>query len=263
MRAYAAILSARFRVLLQYRMAAVAGFGTQLFWGLIRVMIFDAFYRSTSSPQPMNHTDVVTYVWLGQALFAMLPFNPDRDTQDLVRTGNVAYELLRPVDLYFYWYCRALAMRVAPTVLRAAPMFMVAGLFFGLQPPASWACAVAWLVATLGALLLGSAFTVLISLSLFWTVSGEGLTRLVPALVFVLSGMMVPIPLFPDWAQAVLDFLPFRGMVDTPARLYVGHIPPGQLVAVVAHQLAWTLALVALGRAILSRGMRRLVVQGG
>ncbi len=52
--AYCAILSARFRMLLQYRAAAFAGFVTQLFWGLIRVMIFSAFYRSSNAPQPMT-----------------------------------------------------------------------------------------------------------------------------------------------------------------------------------------------------------------
>jgi len=50
MQPYLAILSARFRTLLQYRVAGLAGIGTQLFWGLIRVMIFDAFYRSTVAP---------------------------------------------------------------------------------------------------------------------------------------------------------------------------------------------------------------------
>ena len=59
---YAAILSARFRTLLQYRTAAIAGLGTQLFWGLIRVMIFEAFYRSSNAPQPMALRDVVTYL---------------------------------------------------------------------------------------------------------------------------------------------------------------------------------------------------------
>ena len=40
MRAYTAVMSARLREALQYRAAAVAGMVTQLFWGLIRVMIF-------------------------------------------------------------------------------------------------------------------------------------------------------------------------------------------------------------------------------
>src|SRR5439155_16836295 len=99
MNAYAAILSARFRTLLQYRAAAAAGFGTQLFWGFIRVMIFTAFYRSSTAPQPMSLPQVVTYVWLGEATLIMLLAGVDRDVQAMIRTGTVAYELVRPLDL--------------------------------------------------------------------------------------------------------------------------------------------------------------------
>ena len=263
MRAYWAIISARFRMLLQYRAAALAGFGTQLFWGLIRTMIFAAFYRVTSAPQPMREEDVVTYVWLGQAMLAMLPWNEDREVRMLIRTGNVAYEMLRPVDLYSLWYCRALALRSAPTLLRALPMFAVAALFFGLKPPPSWACAGAWAASTLAALLLSSALTTLMTISLLWTISGEGVTYLLCACAVVLSGMAVPLPLFPNWAQGVLSALPFRGVVDAPFRLYLGHIPPAAVWTVIAGQLAWTAALVLLGRAVLARGAHRLVVQGG
>jgi hypothetical protein len=66
-------------MLLQYRAAAVAGFGTQVFWGLMRIMIFEAFYRSSSADQPMTFPQVVTYVWLGQAMLAMFPWNVDAD----------------------------------------------------------------------------------------------------------------------------------------------------------------------------------------
>jgi ABC-2 type transport system permease protein len=260
---YRAILSARCRTLLQYRAAAAAGFGTQLFWGLIRIMIFEAFYRSSTAQQPMGYADVVTYIWLGQALFAMLPWNPDMEIRALVRSGNVAYELLRPLDLYSLWYVRAVAMRAAPTLLRAIPMFIVAGLFFGLQPPASWASFGAWLIAMLGALLLSSAITTLISVSLMWTIAGEGMWNLTAALAMILSGAIVPLPFFPEWAQPALNFLPFRGLVDVPHRLYMGHIPAGEVGLLFAHQLAWTLALIAAGRLTLARGTRRLVVQGG
>ncbi len=42
---YLAVFSARIRMLLQYRAAAMAGMATQIFWGWIRVMIFAAFHR--------------------------------------------------------------------------------------------------------------------------------------------------------------------------------------------------------------------------
>ena len=67
MSSYAAILSANFRTLLQYRSAAIAGLVTQIFWGLIRVMIFEAFYRSTTTEQPMTLNEVITIrlAWAG------------------------------------------------------------------------------------------------------------------------------------------------------------------------------------------------------
>jgi ABC-2 type transport system permease protein len=263
MRAYGAVLGARFRTLLQYRAAAVAGFGTQLFWGLIRVMIFEAFYRSSTAPQPMAFPEVVTYLWLGQAFFALLPWAVDADVRAMIRTGTVAYELVRPLDLYALWYSRALAARLAPTLLRAVPMFVVAGLFFGMEPPPSLLSGAAWIVTGAGALLLSSAFSTLMTISLLWTVSGEGVSRLAPSLVLLFSGMLLPLPLFPDWAQSLLNFLPFRGLVDAPFRVYLGHIPPERLPFVFLHQAAWTVALVALGRFLLLRGTRRLVVQGG
>jgi ABC-2 type transport system permease protein len=262
-RGYRAVLSARFRTLLQYRAAALAGMSTQVFWGLIRVMIFDAFYRSTTQAQPIDQTQIVTYMWLGQAMLGVLPWGVDSEIRGLINTGSVAYELLRPLDLYNLWYCRSLAARTAPTLLRSIPIFVIAGLFMGLQPPPSLLCGLGWVLTTGGAILLASAITTLINISLLWTISGDGMLRLMPTLVYVFSGLLVPLPLLPDGLRAVLEFLPFRGIVDTPFRVYLGHIPPSQIGFVFAHQIAWTLALVLFGRLLLARGARRLVVQGG
>jgi ABC-2 type transport system permease protein len=262
-RPYLAIFDARFRELLQYRAAAVAGLGTQLFWGLIRVMIFEAFYQSSPAPQPLSLPQVVTYVWLGQALFRMIPWSPDQEAAQKVRDGSVAYELLRPIDLYGLWFCRAAALLSAPTLLRAAPMVLLAGLFFGLQAPASPLAALGFAAAVLLSLLLGAAITALVSISLFWTVSGEGVARLLPALVWILSGIVIPLPFFPRPLQLALELLPFRGLVDLPFRIYVGQIPPPGMAAPLAQQAAWAVALVLLGRRMLRAGLRRLVVQGG
>lgn len=263
MKPYIAVMDARFRGLLQYRAAAAAGIVTRLFWGLIRAMVFAGFYRSTAIEQPMSYSEVVTYVWLGQGMLALILWGMDNEVRQMVRTGTVAYELLRPVDLYALWYSRSLAARAAPTFLQAIPVYAAAMLFFGMQPPPSWAAGAAWLASSAGALLLSSAFAALLSVSLFWTVSGEGAVRAMPALTYTLSGMLVPIPLLPGWAQDTLNFLPFRGLIDSPFRLYLGHIPAAEALPLIGHQLAWTAGLVLLGRWLMSRGLRQLVVQGG
>ncbi len=271
LRPYRAILSARFRMLLQYRAAAIAGVWTQIFFGLALIMIYEAFYASTTvADQPMTMVQIASYVWLGQALLAMMPWGADSEIRAMVRSGAVAYELCRPVDLYGLWFVRGVAQRTAPTVLRAVPMTIFAiwalpllGLpEWQLQPPTA-AAGFGFACTLVGALALSCAMTTLINISLLWTISGEGIVMISTTLVSFFSGMIVPLPLFPEWAQTVLAWLPFAGIADLPFRVYNGDIPFADLGLVLGRQLGWTLVLVVLGRRLLARGMRHLVVQGG
>jgi ABC-2 type transport system permease protein len=270
MKPYLAIFSARFRMMLQYRAAAIAGLWTQIFFGMVMIMTYEAFYHSTHQPEPMSFAQLASYVWLGQAFLALLPWNADLEVTAMVRSGAVAYELCRPIDLYNLWFMRAMAWRTAPTVLRVVPMTLLA--MFGLpliglgawrlHPPTP-AGGAAFAGAMICAVLLSSAITTLLNIILIWTISANGPVVMLIALVTLFSGMVIPLPLFPDWSQPILMALPFAGLVDLPYRIYVGKIAPGGVPDVMLRQLLWTAALVLLGRWLLKRGMRRVVVQGG
>ena len=263
MTAYLAIFKARFLALLQYRAAAAAGFATQVMWGFIRIMIFAAFYRSTTASQPMTEAEVVTYIWLSQAFLMVLPFRQDPEAAALVRTGNVAYEFLRPIDIFGLWYARSVALRTAPTLLRSAPLLLLAGLFFGMGMPAGPMAFSGFLLSFTGAILLGAALTALMSISLLWTISGEGVAKALGTLMWVCSGITIPLPFLPDWTRPLFLVLPFRGLMDTPFRIYLGHLSGGEAALALLHQLVWILLLLALGRFLLSKARRRITVQGG
>jgi ABC-2 type transport system permease protein len=111
--------------------------------------------------------------------------------------------------------------------------------------------------------MLASALTMLMHVALIWTLSGEGLNRIMPSLVTVLSGNIVPLPLFPDWLQPFLNFQPFRGLVDVPFRIYVGDISVAAAFPDILQQVFWIVVIVLLGRWLLTRSMATMVVQGG
>jgi ABC-2 type transport system permease protein len=261
--AYAAIVSARFRTSLQYRGSALAQTACQFWWGLSIIMVWEAFYRSGTARQPMSLAEVITYTWLGQALLSFMPWNVETDIRELIRTGGVAYELLRPLDLYWHWYIKTAATRLASATLRATPILLVAGAFFHLHAPASLASAGAWALSTVGAVALACAISTFMAIILFWTIAGDGINGLITSLVLVLSGVLVPLPFFPSWAQSILNVLPFRGLIDIPFRLYLGHLPPAEVFPLLALQAVWTVTFLLLGRGLLAHGLRRLVVQGG
>lgn len=274
LRGYRAIVSARFRTLLTYRAAALAGLWAQIFFGLVLIMIYEAFYRSGTAGAvtraPLTLAQVVTYVWLGQALLAMLPWNSDTEIRNLIRSGGIAYELCRPLDLYALWFARAIALRTAPPLLRALPMALFAMFVlpliglpeWRLAPPTPGA-ALGFVVTLGGALLVSCAITTLIHITLMWTIAGEGIVMIVSTVVAFFAGLIVPLPLLPDWAQAAISWLPFATVGDQPYRIYAGDVPLAAVPGVLLRQLAWTAALVVLGRWLLARGVRRVVVQGG
>ena len=270
LRPYVSVVSARYRMLLQYRVAAIAGFGTQLFWGGIRLVIFAAFYTASGTP-PMTLAHIVDYVWLGQAVFACLPIRSDAEFGRQVRSGAVAYELLRPVDLYSLWFASALALRVAPMSLRCGPLLLVsmvilpwAGLDqWALHPPPSWAYGLLFGLSFVLALLLSTAIILLMHISMLWTLSSQGVDRIAPSVTLVLSGMIVPLPLYPDWLQPLLMLQPFRGLVDVPFRIYSGNMSLALSLVELGGQCLWLGVLVLLGRFCLTRGTDKLVLQGG
>jgi ABC-2 type transport system permease protein len=271
LRPYLAVVGARYRMLLQYRAAAFAGFATQLFWGSIKLMILGAFFAVSTADVPMSLPEVVAYVWLGQALLGLLPWTVDPELQEKMLSGGVAYELLKPVDLYGFWFARTVALRTATATLRSVPMFLAVGLLlpllgldaWALSAPPSWWSTLAFVVSITATVLLASAITMVLHVALIWTLSGRGFNAMMAGVVMFFSGMIVPLPLFPDWLQPLLYWQPFRGLADVPFRIYSGHIAVSEAGLEILLQLSWTAIIVAIGYAVLGYAQRRLVVQGG
>jgi ABC-2 type transport system permease protein len=269
---YIAVLRARFLLVLQYRAAAAAGFATQAWFGVISIMVLAGFYvHPGSGHTPLSLAQAIGYVWLGQGFLVLLPWNADPEVSEMVVSGAVAYERLRPLDTYFYWYARAVAWTFARLIPRAVPMFLLAGLIlplfglgaWGLSAPAGLAAGTMFAVSISLTLLLSAAITLLINTIVVASLTARGANTLVSAVVNLFSGLIVPLPLFPSWMHAFLFLQPFAGLSDIPFRIYVGQITGGVALAGIAVQAFWVAALVIFGRDQLNRAMDRLRVQGG
>lgn len=272
-RPYLAAFSSRFLLMLQYRAAAIAGFATQCWWGTIKVMVYAAFYNASTlaAGAPIALGQVITYTWLGQAFLALIPWGCDPDVALAVRSGAVAHDRLRPVDTYSLWYARAAGWMTARALPRAALMFLLAGIalpLFGL-PQWSWAptpgVGQAGLFALSLALVvaLSSAITMLLNISVVTTLNDRGVNSIVAPFTIVLSGSLIPLPLFPDWMHTVLFVQPLAGVLDIPFRIYSGNLSGAAALAGIGLQVFWTLVLVGVGRWWMGRVMRSLQVQGG
>ncbi len=269
MRPYLATLGAALRSALQYRAAALAGVATQVFWGALRIAVFVAFYGSAAEGQraPISLEQMIDYVWLSQALFAIVPAQRDQAVQAMMRDGTIAYELTRPVDLYGYWYARALSNRFGATLLRAPLLLTLALLLapapYALRAPASGAALGLFVVALGLAFLVSAALVTLLSVVAVYSLRSQGALSLLSAGAWLFSGLLLPAPLMPEPVALLMKWLPFGATLDLPLRLYVGQIHLGDAWPVLFQQLAWVAVLTLGGRALLGRSLARVVVQGG
>ncbi|MBQ7678237.1 MAG: ABC-2 family transporter protein [Butyrivibrio sp.] len=263
MKAYTAIFRLRTRMELQYRGAMLGGILCQVFFGLILIALYQALYRSRPQTQPLSH--VVTYVWLQQAFFRML-LASDPDLTDKIRSGGIAYDLCRPLDLYGFYYIRIMAQKLTGSLMRAVPM-----LTFAFFLPEAWRmelpASVPGLLLSLAALILGllcvSALENITMAFTMRTLDPRGIQSMLNLLMMTLSGNILPLPLFPDSWQRVITLLPYAQLLDAPIRFYTGEYGMADVIRVFPVQAGWTLALTALGYVMWRRNERHMVLQGG
>lgn len=267
MKAYYAIFKLRLVNGMQYRVAALAGIATQLFFGLVFIMVLIAFYRYSNADMPISLSELTAYIWLQQAFlsFIMLWFR-DNELFQLITTGNIAYELCRPTDIYGFWFAKLLAQRLASAMLRCMPVIVIAMLLpdpYRLTLPPEPINLLLFVVTLLLGLLILVAISMFIYIMTFVTMSPTGSLLMFSVLGEFLSGLTVPVPLLPTWLQTIIYALPFRWSGDFPFRVYSGHIPTEEALAGIPLQLLWLTVLVLGGANAMRRALRRVVVQGG
>jgi ABC-2 type transport system permease protein len=79
----------------------------------------------------------------------------------------------------------------------------------------------------------------------------------------LLSGLLVPITMFPPAIAAAMEWLPFQHIAYTPLRIYLGKLNGSVLVQTLATQWLWAAVLLTFGAWFWDRMARKLAVHGG
>ena len=243
MGAIAALLRAGFRHQAAFRFALVSGILTNAFFGVVRTSVFLAVYRGSEEVGGLQQADAVTYVWILQATFAVVwaPWMLELATR--IRSGEWTAELLRPGSVLVRHLAYDAGRTGAVLALRAPLPPAFAAVVVSLALAGSIAVCVRFLVGSIA----------------FWTPDFRGVYSLVFGPLFLLSGFVIPVELFPGAMRWVASFSPLGALLRAPVAVATDR---GVLTAV-AGQVAWLVVLVVVCHLVLQRATRRMVVFGG
>ena len=267
MKKYLSFFRMRLMAGLQYRTAALAGLSTQFVWGTMEVLIYRVFWLEQPERFPMGMQALASYIWLQQAfltLFALWQWEPELIRS--VRTGEVAYELTRPMDLYGMWLTRSLALRLGRGLLRALPVVLLGSLVpapYGLRLTISPAVFMLFLLSAGLMLIVSCALGMLLYALAFHLTDTTGVLAVMTAAAELLGGAIVPLPFLPDGLRRVAELSPFGAMQNVPLRIFGGDIPLRDIPAAMGLQAFWAAVLLAAGYAVMHAGLRWTAVAGG
>lgn len=252
---------------LQHRAVALGLILTRFCWALMEILAFAALYRTGKTNFSMTLEQIASYIWLQQGLYTLfLVVYGDGDIYESIRTGSIAYELVRPADLYNRWFCQAAANRISPLFVGFLPTLVLALLMPAplrlVLPGSVWQFGLFLLSAVL-ALGVTVAVAMLMHMTMFFTLSHRGIRVVTTAVTSFLSGGVIPLAFFPEPVRRVAELLPFAAMQNMPLRIYTGNFSGAEALSGVALQLFWLAALVVLGKLWMHTALRRVVVQGG
>lgn len=230
---------------------------------VITVAFWNAVYAGRETVGGLTAAQTLNYVMLAR-IFHDGTFSTTmvRQFGELVREGGIATALLRPLDFQFSMYLQKLALLSLNTMMRL-PLVLFAWLFFGLQFPSE---PIVWLAAAF-TLLLGQAimfcFDWILACAVFYVTDAWGVATARAGIAMFLSGMLIPLPMMPDWLRAIATVLPFSQAVYLPISVLSGLTLPAKLPRIWLLQTLYLITLALLSRLAFSRAVRVITVQGG
>jgi ABC-2 type transport system permease protein len=248
---------------ISYRAAALAGFLTNLFFGILRVAVLVALYGARQDVAGISVNGAVTFTGLSQASIGFLGLFGWYELLNNVYTGAVASDLLKPIGFYQLWMAQDLGRALAQFLMRGVSMMVLYAILFDITVPQGIVQWMAFAAALLLAWLVSFSWRFLVNLTAFWVPNALGIARFAFITSWFLSGFLMPLRYFPDWFYQLCQFTPFPHTVNTVIEVYLGVLQGPALLRGLCLQLLWAGLLWAAGQAVLRRGIRRLVILGG
>jgi ABC-2 type transport system permease protein len=264
LRVYARLVVAGMRRQSSYPLATLAGLVANATFGLLKTGILFAAVGSAGGT--LAGYDVGTmsaYVWLSQGLLGSVNLIGRSDMMQRVRSGDVAVDFLRPVDVQGAAIATDVGQGLFSLLPRGLPSVLIGVLAVGMTMPATPGPYLLGAVSLLVGVTVSHALVYTVATTGFWLVETRGVAVLYMSVAGLFAGLFTPIWLFPDWLQAVAEATPFPSMMMYPIDVLTARVTGWEAVGVVGVQLAWLAGLLLLGYVLTRAGRRTLEVQGG
>lgn len=263
MNKYLYIMKTKIQTALSYRFDVISTIFVQCITMFAICYFWTAVYGETDSAQGVSGKDMLTYTTISILMGNLLTMNVQHRIVDSIRTGNVALDMLKPMNIYVSYLAEDFGEAVVAFFQKVLPLCIISSLMFGLPKAASAMHFFLFLCSFVCSYFINWLLAAMIGLWAFRTFSMGPMMAVKTYIIKLLSGSIIPVWFFPDMLQQVLEVLPFVNIYQTPLGIYIGKYSIQSALGHMAVQLFWDVALQAAFVALQRKMEQQVLVQGG
>ena len=143
------------------------------------------------------------------------------------------------------------------------PLMVISILVFGITPPATPEHAYAFILLTLGSVILNYFIKLILGTTVFWVISAAHPNSVDLILSTIFAGRIVPLWFFPGYIISVANWLPYQFLYFLPVAVYLGKVQVEEFTSIFLIQWSWIAGMILLDRLVWSKAIKKTVIQGG
>jgi len=174
--------------------------------------------------------------------------------QDLIH-GHMIGAMLKPISFVSFYRSFEIGVNLMNIIWQMIPVFVLGFLFFGLSIASLFNFS-AFILSIVFAFFIYFGLTFLLGLSAFWLKRITGLRRVRRVAFGFLGGSLIPLNLFPVWAQSILHYLPFEHTRFVPITIYLGTLSKESVIKALCLQFGWVIIIYLVISFVWSRAYR-------
>ena len=260
---YFVMIRMRFLTMLAYRMEYYTGIIIYSINIGAYYFLWKAIYGSQGEIGNVDFVQMTTYVAIGWMARSFYYNNIDREIAADIQEGKVAIELIRPYDYVLMKTAQAFGEGVFRFFCFAVPGFIIVSLLFPVHLPSDPFLWVSFFVSIFFSFLIFTQINLAVGLTTFFFYNNRGFMRAKRILLDLLSGLLIPVYLFPAWVQSIFTFLPFQSISYVPSMIFSGGFTTELVYLSIGKQLLWSVILIVPIMLLWRTAKKIVVVQGG
>jgi ABC-2 type transport system permease protein len=251
---------------LQYRVGNLMWFGVNLLDLAAKIFLWTAIFKNADS-EVLNGFSLelmIVYIIATQIVFHLTFLNPQFEMAEDIRMGTIAMKFIKPISYRVQIFFSSLGHLLGEFFFGIIPISIIFTIYVTITGiHISMISVLLFILSVVVSFLINFLIAFSFGMMVFYTKNGFGIMQLKDVVFLLLSGSLIPIEFYPEFARKIVDVLPFKQVVYVPISILIGNLNGIDAMYAIGYQALWIGVLYVLFTLVWKHTVKRVVVQGG